>query len=75
MEIKIEKGIALPAHCQAKKTVYPFAEMEAGDSFFVPKMKKNVIATYAYSFNKQREVKFGFSYFEDENGVRIWRRK
>ena len=78
-EFKIEKGIPLaPKRRPSKSTKYPWAEMEVGDSFFVP-AEANVTRR-ALSDRVQRSAAYAkktlgrkFKLRSDETGVRIWR--
>jgi hypothetical protein len=70
--ITIDKDIPLPRH----KGVYPFPEMEVGDSFFTKKTRRMIsgIARYwakklDYTFATRDVVE------NDVEGVRIWRTK
>ena len=69
---KIEKHIPMPT----SRSIYPFADMEVGDSFFVP--KNDIVGTrvsVAISYYKKKNPKKSFATRKDENGMRIWRTK
>ena len=68
--IKVEKGIPLPP-TNAGKPMYPWAECEVGDSFFVTGVKA---PTLAGSLNHQYQ-RYGrkFAIRKVEGGLRIWR--
>lgn len=62
---------------EASPTRYPWADMEVGDSFFVPNKRSANMASTASSAGQRlgrvfvvRTVREG-----GENGVRIWRRE
>ena len=66
IEIKIESGIPAPTGGRFK---YPWAEMNVGDSFFVPgKNIGNIPITHA-------TLKTGFKFVRStvDGGVRVWR--
>jgi hypothetical protein len=66
---KIEKRVPLPA--EKASAAYPFAEMEKGDSFFVPSAKPNpAIAKAAHKWGKAHGVKFLCQ--REGEGYRIW---
>lgn len=71
--IPIEKGKPLPDYPRRK---YPFANMEVGDSFFVPSGEsairtKNNVRCSAVAFGRRKNWKF--SVRNDNGGVRVWR--
>jgi len=77
MEFKIEKNIPIPPKGKHKR-LFPFHEMEVGDSFFVPnefidKHYKNrkTLASSAFYHGKRHNVKL--TTCKQENGFRIWR--
>lgn len=65
MDFKIEKNIPFPSQA----AVYPFDQMEVGDSFVAP-LK---VMAHAYSYAKKNKgVKFAKRNMSDEM-IRIWR--
>lgn len=74
----IEKNIPIPER-RAAKFIYPFAEMEIGDSFLVPilkedmKMKRSRITSSINNGRKRTGYKFTSRYLEAEGGIRVWR--
>jgi hypothetical protein len=68
-QFTIEKGIEPPVNKQSK---YPFAQMEPGDSFFIPGMNTSAEISSAVSYRKNR---YGESYRcrAVEGGLRVWR--
>lgn len=71
MDIKIEKGVPYP-QTNHHRIVYPFQEMEIGDSFVVENRKK--ISPSMAQYNKRHPEK-RFS-ARTVNGVtRVWRIK
>lgn len=74
----VEKGVPIPE----PKHAYPFAEMEVGDSFFVPCASKcdrqqlqTNVASRAASF-RAKQCPRGREYFSTrvvEGGLRCWR--
>ena len=70
--IPIDKDVPLPRH----KTVYPFPEMEPGDSFFTKK-DRNTMAGIAHYWSRKMGAMFSTKEVV-ENGVegtRVWRTK
>jgi hypothetical protein len=72
---EIEKDIPVPP--ARNKVTYPFADMEVGDSFFVPcdpdgvlKTERRVSAAAA-QYRRRMSVKFVTR--REETGVRVWR--
>ena len=85
MEYKIEKGIPLPPDTRSGTTIYPFKEMNVGDSIFFPLSEgdnatrmKNRLSQATRTFGKKQEPErhFVLRYrLEDEvSGVRVWRK-
>lgn len=70
-DFKVDKNIPPPT----RKAKYPFAEMQVGDSFFVPDMTTRSLQNAASYYRKTLNYKFE-SKAREENGVkgaRIWR--
>lgn len=70
--ITIDKDIPLPRH----RIVYPFPEMEVGDSFFTKKSRKTMTGIACYwakklgcTFSTRDVVE------NDVEGTRVWRTK
>lgn len=73
MEFKIETGIPVPPHQNAK---YPFAEMTPGSSFFIPSGDLKKISNAAVGFARYRRDRKFTCRTVTENGVagvRVWR--
>lgn len=70
--IIIDKDIPLPRH----RVVYPFPEMEAGDSFFTKKSRKTMTGIACY-WAKQLDAKFSTREVVEKGveGTRVWRTK
>jgi hypothetical protein len=70
MSIKIDKGIPVPRKLHTGKTIYPFHEMEIGDSFFasvtVVTLKSSAVK-HGYKYGKQ------FTIRKEGDGARCWR--
>jgi len=69
---QVEKEVPIPKARQ--NSVYPFAEMNVGDSFFianVDKLKAASIRACASTFGKKKGMKFSCRHVE--GGVRVWR--
>ena len=74
---EIVKNVPIPEKAMPRNTKgskYPFASMEVGDSFFVPK-EKNTLATHASVVGKRINMKFT-TRMVDKDGVScigVWR--
>lgn len=79
IEIKIEKGVPIPAVAQGRSK-YPFEALEIGDSFLVPvvgeeaqkKMRANLLSS-ARRITGRTGAQFIVLVRNDEKGVRVWR--
>jgi hypothetical protein len=69
--IKVEKGVPFTRYQHIARGVYPFAEMDVGDSFFAP----GVSATQMGSRCAYQKLKYQkrFSIRAVDGGVRVWR--
>jgi len=75
MKFKLEKDIPIPAKQTRKRpSIYPFNNMEIGESFLVPlnKLKAARIAVGTY---KRRHPDWGYASRTLPEGFRIWRIK
>lgn len=68
--IKIDKKVALPKASQ--RGVYPFTDMDVGDSFTVPLKNAKSARTAAYAYARRYGVKFT-TRTSDGKTLRIWR--
>ena len=69
---QIEKGIPAPEkYGVGRPSRYPFADMEVGDSFFVPDAPANRLACAATWATKRYNRRFITRVVE--HGVRVWR--
>lgn len=66
---KIEKGVPQPEHEAANK--YPFAQMEVGDSFFVPGFRARSLSNAAQWHTKK--LGWTFRCVSVDGGARCWR--
>ncbi len=84
--IKIDKGVPILKGSGRRhgENIFPFAEMEVGDSFFVPFKKDKKQMSQRTSLHTcarlwaqyhKKNWTFSTSTLSDENGVRIWRTK
>ena len=69
-EIKIEKGIPLPP--LGRPPIYPWQEMEVGDSFLVSS-SHNRIHNIAYATNKHLSPKRFAVRRQPDGSYRVWR--
>lgn len=72
--IKIDKNIPIPK--TGTKSIYPFAEMEVGDSFSVDISQQAGVKSSSYAFgNRQTPIRKFTTRKINENEARIWRIK
>lgn len=76
--VKIDKGIPLPprrrgggAGRTGRAPIYPWREMEIGDSFFLPDIEPHLISSLAAGAAQRTGRKFATRIEGD--GVRVWR--
>lgn len=70
----IDQDVPLPSARAPKKTKYPFAEMEVGESFLIPKKKTDNCRSAANQFSRRHQPEWRFSvYKENEKQSRCWR--
>lgn len=68
----VEKSVPIPK--TRNNSLYPFGQMEVGDSFFIPDAGKSTAASIracASAFGKKNNRKF--SCRQVDGGVRVWR--
>ena len=73
--IEVEKGIAIPeARTKAKGGVYPYSQMQVGDSFLVNEDRNNLLI-YVCNKNRKAAKAYNTKYTAKrvEGGVRVWR--
>lgn len=75
---QIESGIPIPPRRSPNIAVYPFAEMNVGDSFFVPKSDGGTVTaalsrvqSAAGAHSRRHGGKFSIR--RQDDGVRVWR--
>lgn len=75
----VEKSIPLPSVRGGKTTLFPFEQMEIGDSFFVKETeyKKHTVASAAHTFGKHNKRTFAVRMVKGDgiSGTRVWRVK
>ena len=69
MTLAVDKGIPLPE--EKKRNVYPYKQMDVGDSFFAPGTKITVMCNLQYRMGKKTGMKFTAR--KEGDGVRVWR--
>ena len=65
--IAIEKNIPTPP----KRNIYPYRQMDVGDSFLVPEARIQIVCNNNYRFSKLTGMKFIAR--REGIGVRVWR--
>lgn len=71
MTFVIEKNI--PIGKQVRKSKYPFAQMENGDSFFVPTGDQDPHRVASRIHNHARHQNVRIATRQTENGIRVWK--
>lgn len=71
MTIKVDKGISIPNPYRGREAVYPWKNMNIGDSILVPNLKIGSVASAAGSYGRNHGVRFISRTVE--GGVRVWR--
>ena len=74
MKITLVKGVKIPEK-RAKKTFWPFLQMEIGDSFLVPPDKIKSCRSAASFWSMKLGRRFTVRSLPNEKGVRCWRIK
>lgn len=72
--IKVESGIPVPARTNrqgGRPSIYPFADLKVGESFFVPGKKAKTVSQAASRATKR--LKIELITCTVEGGVRVWR--
>ena len=69
MTLAVDKGTPLPE--EKKRNVYPYKQMDVGDSFFAPDAQITVMCNLQYRMSKRTGMKFTAR--KEGNGVRVWR--
>lgn len=74
MTFKIEKDVP-PPPTPTGELIYPFAEMEVGDSFFAPGKKQKAVSQSARKYGKRTGTRFSSRTTVEDGvqGVRVWR--
>ena len=65
----IEKNIPAPYG----KSIYPFHQMEVGDSFLAKGKKYSTLYSAAFSFVKKHQNGWDFKVRKCDDGCRVWR--
>lgn len=76
MSFTVEKNIPIPAiHRSGGRTAkYPYAQMTAGDSFFVPEAEcpPKTVQQSAAAYGRRHKIVFESRRMD--GGIRVWRR-
>lgn len=72
-DFKIEKGVPVPPSRGGRRTVYPWRDMEVGDSALIPGGDQARIGASVRTFGLSAGRKFVTR--KVEGGVRVWRVK
>lgn len=75
IEVKLEQGVEIPPIRYAKQPLYPYAQMQVGDSFALPadadgKVERSLRAS-SYRHGRLKGGKFVVRVVEDK--VRVWK--
>jgi hypothetical protein len=75
----IDKNVPVPASTAGRGPVYPFTDMQVGDSFLVPvaageaATKRAAGLSRAASMNAKKNAGRKYTVRKVEGGVRVWR--
>jgi hypothetical protein len=74
-EIKIDKGIPIAPNTSGRRAIYPWAEMQIGDSFFVPGKTTRQFAGHFSRAKARYSMNFVVRVVTENEvtGVRVWR--
>lgn len=67
-KITIDRGVPVPP--KAGRDGYPYAELEIGESFFVPNATTRQFSSPSQA---RKRLKRGFTVRTVEGGIRVWR--
>lgn len=70
--IEIEKGITMPERQNKRKVIYPFDNMNVGDSFFVGNAS-HAKMTAAIQYRQRKAPSRKYAARMVDGGVRVWR--
>lgn len=74
MTLTIDKGIPIPKPYGWRAKLYPFEEMEIGDSFLVPlDAGKSPSGIYAVISQAKKRHRINLTSARVEGGLRVWR--
>jgi hypothetical protein len=74
----LDRSVPIPMNAGRGNKKYPWADMQIGDSFFVPAGILNTLRTRAAEAGRKHNMKFVARSWEHDGGVegvRIWRFK
>lgn len=72
--MRIEKNVPVPAPAPVQRRQYPYADMEVGDSVFIPyegSTQNSTEAAYARVYGSRHSKRFTVR--KVEGGLRVWR--
>ena len=69
--MKIAKNIPIPEGGKGRPLVYPFGNMEIGDSVYVDGRKKASIQAACRGYGKRHNMRFTTR--AEKSGLRVWR--
>ncbi len=69
MSIAIDKNIPIPP--EKKRNIYPYKQMDVGESFFTEGVRVQIMCNLNYRAGKATGKKFIAR--REGNGVRVWR--
>lgn len=84
MTFKIDKGLPMPNISKGRPRIYPFPEMEVGDSFAVPitddaslgnNANTSLLRSAATAYSRKHDVKFSVTFDRSKKVTRCWRIK
>ena len=72
-EVKIEKGVPMPVRSLQRDSLYPWKQMEVGDSFVMQSGKSPNHASNMMRYQRQRTGRQYSSRTQADGTIRIWR--
>ena len=72
VKFTIDRGVPMPP-VRGNKIIYPFDDMEVGDSFFVPNVEHGDITPQIAYRRRTRGWARKFTTRKENGGIRVWR--
>lgn len=72
---KIEKTIPIPKASKGRPSLYPWSELQVGDSFYIPHQNSPYTMLRGYNLKKSKKKQIKIRRKLEGTGQRIWRIK